>query len=150
MKMKMLLKALTIKSFNTSIRTHHLDLKIWLQSSHSLYSCLTIAFDVQKSDLKRISAESFGREKRITRNEVFLKNTRKLYKGGLIPNEAEAIVVLEEEDGTGVKEEDIVGSVNEVDVTVGVVKEEEVAVAKWRPSVTLPHELKDTISIWVD
>jgi hypothetical protein len=40
--------------------------------------------------------------------------------------------------------------VNEVDVTDGVVKEEEVAVAKSRPSVTLPHELKDTISIWVD
>jgi hypothetical protein len=33
-----------------------------------------------------ISAESFGREKRIARNEVFLKNTRKLYQGGLIPN----------------------------------------------------------------
>lgn len=65
--------------------------------------------------------------------------------------EAGAIVVLEEEDKAGVKEEDrAVGSVNELDVTVGVVKEEEVPVAKWRPSVTLPHELKDTISIWVD
>jgi hypothetical protein len=68
-----------------------------------------------------------------------------------VKEEAGAIVVLEEEDKAGVKEEDrAVGSVNELDVTVSVVKEEEVPVAKWWPSVTLPHELKDTISIWVD